>query len=305
MKIAILGAGAMGSMIAGYLVKKHDVILVDVWKEHIDEINKNGLRVRFKDEEQTVRPKATADPRDAKDSDLVIVFVKSIQTSAALERNKAMLGANTLVLSLQNGYGNDEDILKFVPKENIIMGTTDRAASMIAPGYVNNSGGQFIHIGPLGDDKSKAEQVAKAFGECGLNTDVSDRQHVQEIIWEKLMINCANNALVAIMDINTPQLAGEFLSDAFKMLMRESVEVAKAYGLPFDYETFVAKDNALLASLVKEARTSMWQDVHHKRRTEIDRMNGAIVRLGKAKGIPVGCNELIVHLVHSLEKRYV
>jgi 2-dehydropantoate 2-reductase len=305
MKIAILGAGAMGSMTAGYLVKKHDVILVDVWKEHIDEINKNGLRVRFKDEEQTVRPKATVDPRDAKDSDLVIVFVKSIQTSAALEQNKALLGADTLVLSLQNGYGNDEDILKFVPRENIIMGTTDRAASMIAPGYVNNSGGQYIHIGPLGDDKSKAELVAKAFGECGLNTDVSDRQHVQEIIWEKLMINCANNALVAIMDINTPQLAGEFLSDAFKMLMRESVEVAKAYGLPFDYETFVEKDNALLASLVKEAHTSMWQDIHHKRRTEIDRMNGAIVRLGKAKGVPVNCNELIVHLVHSMEKRYL
>jgi 2-dehydropantoate 2-reductase len=305
MKIAILGAGAMGSMIAGYLTKKHDVILVDVWKEHVDEIVKNGLRIRSGGEVTTVRPRATTNPSEAANSDLVIVFVKSIQTEDALEQNKAMLGKDTLVLSLQNGYGNDLDIVKFVPKENVIMGTTDRAASVLAPGFVNNSGGRYIHIGPLGDSLSKAEEVAKAFEECGLKTDVYDEAKVKEMIWDKLLINCANNALVAIMDINTPELAGEHLSDAFKMLMKECVAVARAHGLPFDEKTFIEKDNALLASLAKEARTSMWQDVHHKRRTEIDRMNGAIVKLGREKEIPTPCNELIVHLVHAIEKKYL
>jgi 2-dehydropantoate 2-reductase len=172
MKISILGAGAMGCMTAGFLVKHHEVCLVDVWKEHIDEINKNGLRVRFNGEVTTVWPKAVTDPEEAKGADLVIVFVKSIQTAEALERNRAMLGGKTLVLSLQNGYGNDQDIRQFVPEENIIMGTTDRAASVLGPGFVNNSGGRYIHIGPLGKDMGGAEKVAAAFRECGLDTDV-------------------------------------------------------------------------------------------------------------------------------------
>jgi 2-dehydropantoate 2-reductase len=304
MKISILGAGAMGCMTAGFLANKHEVKLVDIWKEHIDEINNNGLRVRFNGEVTTVHPKATTNPEEAKDADLVIVFVKSTQTAEALEKNKALLGNKTLVLSLQNGYGNDQDILKFVAKENIIMGTTDRAASVLGPGFVNNSGGRYIHIGPLGDDLSGAEKVAAAFRECGLDTDVYDSKHVNEMIWDKLIINCANNALVALMDINTPQLLEGYLSDSFMILLHEAVEVAKAHGLPFDEKTYIEKDEALLRSLSKEARTSMWQDVNKKRLTEIDRMNGAIVKVGREHGVPTPCSELIVNLIHALEKKY-
>ncbi|MDR3355460.1 MAG: 2-dehydropantoate 2-reductase [Synergistaceae bacterium] len=304
MKISILGAGAMGCMMSGFLVKHHEVCLVDVWKEHVDEINRNGLRIRFNGEVETVHPKAVTNPEDAKGADLVIVFVKSIQTADALERSKALLGGDTLVLSLQNGYGNDQDIKKFVPEKNIIMGTTDRAASVLGPGFVNNSGGRYIHIGPLGDDMSGAQRIAAAFRECGLDTDVYDSREVNAMIWDKLIINCTNNALVAILDINTPQLADEPLSDAFKMLLRESVDVARACGFPFEYDVYVEKDYALLKSLAKEARTSMWQDVNKKRRTEIDRMNGAIVKLGREKGVPTPCSEMIVHLVHAIEKNY-
>ncbi|MDR3337439.1 MAG: ketopantoate reductase family protein [Treponema sp.] len=305
MKISILGAGAMGCMAAGFLVKRHDVTLVDIWKEHIDAINKNGLRVRFQGEETTVHPKATTDPNEAKDADLVIVFVKSTQTAEALEKNRVLLGPHTLVLSLQNGYGNDQDIMKFAPKDNIIMGTTDRAASVLGPGFVNNSGGRYIHIGPLGEDMSGAEKVAAAFRECGLDTSVCDNKHVTEMIWDKLIINCANNALVALLDINTPLLLEEHLSDSFKMLLGESVKVARACGLPFEESVYVDKNIALLKSLSKEARTSMWQDVNKKRRTEIDRMNGAIVKLGREKGVPTPCSELVVHLIHAIENKYV
>jgi 2-dehydropantoate 2-reductase len=304
MKITILGAGAMGGMMSGFLTKRHDVCLVDVWREHVDEINRNGLKIRFKDEVETVRPRATTNPEDAKGADLVIVFVKSIQTESALRQNQALLGKDTLVLSLQNGYGNEEDILKFVPRDNIIMGTTDRAASVIGPGFVQNSGGQYVHIGPLGDDKSQAERVAEAFVECGLQTDVYDSRHVSEMIWDKLIITGSNNALVAALDINTPELAGDFLSDAFKLLLRESVQVARACGMPFDEETYIKKNMALIESLSKDAHTSMWQDVNKKRRTEVDRMNGAIVRLGREHGVPTPCNEMIVHIIHAIERRY-
>jgi 2-dehydropantoate 2-reductase len=305
LKITILGAGAMGCMMAGFLVKRHDVILVDVWKEHIEAINDKGLCIRFQGEETVVHPKATTDPEQAKGADLVIVFVKSIQTAEALEKNKAVLGDGALVLSLQNGYGNDQDILKFVPKNNIIMGTTDRAASVLGPGLVNNSGGRYIHIGPLGEDMSGAGKIAAVFRECGLDTDVYDAKHVNEMIWDKLIINCANNALVALLDINTPRLLQEHLSDSFKMLLSESVKVSRACGLPFEESVYVEKNIALLKSLSKEARTSMWQDVNKKRRTEIDRMNGAIVRLGREKGVPTPCSELVVHLIHAIENKYI
>lgn len=98
MKIAVLGAGSMGSLLGGFLSQKHEVHLVDIWRDHVDAINEKGLRVRINGEVHTFHPKATTDPEQAKDSDLVIVFVKSTQTADALAQNKALLGEKTIVL---------------------------------------------------------------------------------------------------------------------------------------------------------------------------------------------------------------
>lgn len=119
------------------------------------------------------------------------------------------------------------------------------------------------------------------------------------------MINVANNAIAAILDIPTSFLGtNHYANSAIKMSLHEAIQVAQAYGMPFEEEQYVDKIVKLLGTLAPEARTSMWQDVHRKRPTEIDRMNGVIAKLGKAKGIPTPCCDLITNLVHGLEGKY-
>lgn len=126
MKIAVIGAGAMGSLYGGYLSKvSSNVCLVDVWQQHVDVINSEGLCIEEKDGDVLVHPKAVSNVSEVGYVDLAIVFVKSILTGDALEKNRAILGPDTIVMSLQNGYGNVEQIAKYVDINNIIAGTCE------------------------------------------------------------------------------------------------------------------------------------------------------------------------------------
>ncbi len=305
MKIAILGAGAMGSLFGGYLAPKNDVTLVDIYKEHMDAVNKDGLRMRINGEVSTVRLKATTNPADAKGAELVIVFVKSTQTGDAIAKNLELFGDDSIVLSLQNGYGNDEDILKYIPRERVIMGTTGRAAAIIEPGFVNDNGGKDSHIGPLGADLAQAERIAKVLTESGLDAFACPFNEVLEMIWEKLLRNVAFNALTAALDIPTKFMSDDkYATILWKMILHEGVEVAIACGMPFTQQQFLDKVNAASVTLAPDHHTSMWQDMNKKRLTEIDKMNGIIVKKGAEKGIATPYNEFLVNFVHAVEGKY-
>lgn len=302
MKIAVIGAGAMGSLYGGYLSKAgQEVYLVDVWEEHIGQINRQGLVIEEADREITVYPKAVSHANEVGTVDLAIVFVKSVMTKNAMEENSALIGAETVVLSLQNGYGNVEEIERFVKRERIIAGTTAHGATMLSPGKIKHAGIGATHIGAVAKEGgNNVEAIAQVLQAAGFETDVSD--NVMKLIWDKLMINVGINALTVILNVQNGQLLDH---DESRMLMEAAVEeaisVANALGMDFDREETIQKVMTV-ARKTGENRSSMLQDVTNKRKTEIDTINGAIISEGKKQGIPTPVNMVLTNLIKIMEK---
>ncbi|MBP1745219.1 MAG: panE [Firmicutes bacterium] len=302
MKIAVIGAGAMGSLYGGYLSKvSEEVYLVDVWQQHVDAINKNGLIVEGKDRETVVYPKAVSSAEEIGYVDLALIFVKSTITGSALEKNKAILGPDTIVLSLQNGYGNVEQMAEYVNINNIIAGTTAHGSTMLAPGHIKHAGKGETHIGWVQKRKDgRIDSISDILSRAGFETIVSD--NVMELIWSKLIINVGINALSAILNLKNGEL---LIYDETKELMRmailEAVKTAKAAGIDFDEEEMVKKVMNI-AFATGENKSSMLQDILNKRKTEIDTINGAIVKVGVKHSVETPVNVVLTTLVKTLEK---
>ncbi len=299
MKIGIIGAGAMGSLYGGLLSKQNDVYLIDIWKEHIDCINRNGLKIVEDKVENIVYPKATTDSKLVPHLDLVIVFVKSIHTLKAIQSNQDIILDDTVVLSLQNGYGNTEDIETVVKRENIIVGTTSHGATLLGPGKIKHAGVGMTYIGAL-DEKSryKAEKIKGIMQNCGIDAEVSE--NILELIWSKLIINIAINPLTAILKIeNGKLLESSYSLDLMKDLVYESVSIAKEIGLNLEKDETLEKVKNV-ANNTYSNKSSMLQDILNKRETEIDKINGAVVKVGEKVGISTPINSTIVKLVKSM-----
>lgn len=306
MKIAVLGAGAMGSLFGGLLSEAgHEVWLVDIWEEHIRAINERGLVLTGASGQRTLRDlRAVTAAEEAGKADLVIVFVKSTSTEAAVKGACPLFGTDTLVLTLQNGLGNIERISSVVPISMIIAGTTAQGATVLGPGEIFHAGKGLTMIGELdGPPTPRVEKIARAFNEAGIETGVSD--NVVGLIWGKLLVNVGINALTAILRMKN----GEILNypeavEILEMAVKEATVVAMAKGITLPYEDPVShtKEIALATS---GNRSSMLQDVTNRRKTEIEMINGAIVREGEALGIPTPVNRVLVGLVRAMEERYL
>ena len=304
MKIAVLGAGSMGSLFGGLLSKKNDVYLVDMWKEHIDAVNSKGLKIEGKEQTELVRPKAACAAADVGVADLVIVFVKSTQTGQAIQDNRELFGENTLVLTMQNGLGNEDALLQHIPAKNIIMGTTQKSGSTVGPGHVRDNGGVYSHIGPLQGDADKAAAVAEALNQAGFATEVHDSKNVQRMIWDKLMVNVSGNAVSALMQVsNTVMLNNPCAWDTLTCILKEAVAVAKAHGFDFDADVYLERIKSLFISAPNH-KSSMTQDREHKRMTEVDMINGAIVKKAAEVGMEAPYSHMVVNMVHVMEAMY-
>ena len=305
MKITVMGAGAMGSVYGAYLsrVPGNQVYMLDVWREHVEAINANGLKIKDGAEDVIFPVKAACTAGEIGVSDLVIVFVKSISTAQAMADNRDLFGEKTIVMSLQNGYGNADDIAEFVPRDNIIIGTTSHGANVLGPGYIKHAGTGITAIGGLtGAGAVFAQNLAPIFTQAGFNVQVMD--NVMEIVWHKLFYSVGCNALTALLNVtNGTLLNSESSLSLMKELVYEAVEVANASGMRFD------KDKELehvrqVSKLTGENRSSMLQDVSNKRRTEIDKMNGIITKMGQDLGIETPANKTITALTRALEAFY-
>ena len=304
MKIAVLGAGSMGGLFGGYLSLKNEVYLVDLWKEHVEAINLDGLKIDEKDHTEITHPKATCNAEDVGVADLVIVFVKSTQTDQAIKENIALFGEDTLVLTLQNGLGNEEGLLKHIPAKNIIMGTTQKTASTLAPGHVRHNGGVYSYIGPLEGDIDKAKPIADALNAAGFVTEVYDSKNVQKMIWDKLMVNASGNAVSALMQVsNDTMLNNPYAWDCLVCILNEAVSVANAAGFAFEADAYLERIKKLFTSSPNH-KSSMTQDRENRRMTEVDKINGAIVKKARELGMEAPYNRLVVNMVHVMEANY-
>lgn len=302
MRLAIIGAGAMGSLFGGRLtLAGEEVWLLDTREDQINAICKNGLVICSDAGDSVVWPKATTNPYEIGLVDLVIIFVKSIDTCLAARTAQHLLKSDTAVLTLQNGYGNAEKLAAVLGREKIIVGTTAQGAMLLKPGRVMHSGTGDTHVGNLsGESTPCLWRLAAMLFQAGFPTYVDE--DVTALIWGKLVINVGINALTAITGLQNGRLADyEETKILVDKTVMEAVNVAEALGVRLPYPEPVAKVLAV-ARATAANRSSMLQDLTYQRLTEIDDINGAIVREGAKLGIDTQANYILTLLVKTFEK---
>jgi len=301
MKISVLGAGAMGCLFAGYLSKKNDVTLIDSYLPQVDAINKNGVKLIETDGSESVHKiKAVVSGEKNEKAELLIVFVKNTVTYEALKENIGLIDSETVVLTLQNGMGNDEEIKKLVDNSKILIGTTKHNSVNLGGGAVRHGGAGKTAIG--GENKSKLKEVVDNFNECGIETEASDS--VKKLIWDKLFVNLSVNSCTALMDSHIGFITeNKDMWEFAQGLIQEAVKVAKADCCEFDEEKVVSAVKHVCES-DGAGIASMCQDRHRKIKTEIDHINGAVVELGKKYGVETPLNYAMVKLIHAMEGTY-
>jgi len=304
LKIAIIGAGAMGSLFGAYLSEGgNEVHLVDVWREHVDAINRDGLRIKEEDKERTVFLRALTDPGELGPQDLVVLFVKSYHTADAIKKCTNLLGQSIPVLTLQNGFGNAEIIYEIVgQRAKVIAGTTAHGATVLGPGIIRHAGRGETVIGNYGENNDKlVHDIAGEFNRCLLETRVSN--NITGVIWGKLLVNVGINALTAICGVpNGKLLEIGGTRRLMQLLVSEGERVARARGVQLPYPDAWEKVQAV-ARATGSNRSSMLQDLERGRETEIDFINMAIVREGRKSGIPTPYNKFVSLLVKALEEK--
>jgi 2-dehydropantoate 2-reductase len=303
MNITIVGAGAMGSLFGALLAEGgHEVRLLDIWQEHVDAVNKKGLSVEREGKTRSVVLQASTDLRGVGKADLVIVFVKSSQTEKAAETGRSVLHKDGWVLTLQNGMGNVEAIARVVPASRILAGTTSHGATMLGPGMIRHAGVGPTVIGAwTGEDLSGAQKTAECLTRAGIETTVAD--DVRSVIWNKLLVNVGINAVTALTGIRNGQLldleSSRWIS---RTAVDEAVAVARKLGVR-------VRDDAVshvfrIAEATAANRSSMGQDVDHRRRTEIGAINGYIVKEAEKLGLPVPVNRTLSGLVETMQEHF-
>lgn len=304
MKIAIVGAGAMGCLYGAKLsaVPENEVFLIDVWKDHIEAINENGLQMEengaFLSYDQV---KGITNAEQAGSCDLAIVFVKSTLTRQAVQSNQAVFGPDTVALTLQNGLGNIDLIRAEIGDQNVIAGTTAHGATMLGPGKMRHAGSGKTIIGELsGKQTDRIEKISEVLNKAGLETEISD--NVIGLVWDKLLVNVGINALTGITKLQNGELLKHpEIEELLEEAVSEAQAVAAAKGIALSYDDPVAHTKAVCAATAAN-RSSMLQDVLNQKQTEIDMINGAIVREGAQAGIAAPVNLVLTNLIKFIQK---
>ncbi|MDD2928020.1 MAG: 2-dehydropantoate 2-reductase [Candidatus Omnitrophica bacterium] len=304
MKIAIVGPGAMGCLLAAFLSKlKEEIWILDYNKDRASRIMQGGITLEGISGQWQSNPKATAEVKDIGIADLVVICVKSYNTKEAITRAKALVGENTAVLTLQNGLGNVEIIAEAVGPDKVIGGVTNLGATLLDVARARHAGKGETVIGRI-DAKTTSgmRSIREIFNRAGLDTRIS--RDIKSLLWSKLIINIGINALTAITRLNNGKLT-EF--EGPRRIMREAVteaiRIAKRKRIKLIYDDPLAKVEAVCEATSGNV-SSMLQDILRKKRTEIDFINGVVVRLGQELSIPVPVNSILVDLVKTLETSY-
>jgi 2-dehydropantoate 2-reductase len=305
MKIAVIGPGAMGSLFSAAFARggKHEVWLLDKRRDRAAALAKSGVSVEGVSGQWEAKMKVTADPREIGPADMVMVCVKSYDTKEAVASAKPLLGPATSILTLQNGLGNIETIAETAGMDRVIAGVTNDGATLIRTGQVRHAGKGETVIGRI-DGKMPVEMraIREAFNKAGFQTRVS--QDIKGLIWSKLVINTGINALTALTRLPNGKLPEhEGTRAILRQAVTEAVKVAKRKRVKLQYDDPLAKVEAVCEATAGNI-SSMLQDVLRGKRTEIEYINGAIVRQAQELSIPAPVNTLLLELIKTIESSY-
>jgi 2-dehydropantoate 2-reductase len=294
--LLVIGTGAMASLFAGMLSASGlQVRMLGTWKEGIQAINNNGLRlIDERRKEFTYQVEATDNPDSCKGSQFAIVLVKSYQTELAAERLAACLNAGGVALTLQNGLDNHKALAQVLGEDRVASGVTTAGASMIDPGIVRMGGKGIISLKRDKKLEPLIDLLAKARFEVEIVPDP------EALIWGKLVINASINPLTALLRVPNGELVSNPSARRIMNLVTiESAEVAEALKINLPYLDPVSAVEAV-AQRTASNHSSMYRDILRGSQTEIDAINGAIVRVGEPTGVSVKYNRLLWLTVKAL-----
>ena len=307
--VVVLGAGAMGSLFGGLLAEGGlRVTLLDPWQEHINRIRQHGLKMVGFGGDRHIPLGATFDPHDIESADFVFVQCKANFNAAAASSIQHLFrdGSDTLAISFQNGLGNEEELAEYFGADRVLGGLTAQGANIEAPGVVRNHAELPSWIGEMtGEDSERSRELAAALSAAGLPTETSIK--ICEDIWRKLMANIAISAVSGITGLNIGQIFNQHLADDVSYAaLDEAVAVANAAGIQLTAE----ESRVILGKIAgpngtPENKSSLRVDIENERPSEIDYINGAVVKLAQRHSIPVPVNETLVKLVHGLQAHYL
>jgi len=302
MKIGIVGAGAMGSLFGGRLSQAgHEVLLFDINREHVEAIRRDGLIIEdlASGQREAVHPAATTKAEQLREVQILVIFVKSAATEAVARQFSQIAGKQTIAVTVQNGLGNEGILKRHFGAGRTAAGVTSQGATFLGPGQIRHAGRGPTHLCMSDRNNEKLKDFVGALNQAGLETDLE--ANIDDLIWSKLVINVGINALTALTGLANGRLL-EFPDTKALMadLVAEAVTVAEKRGVQLAYS-----DPLVMVYQVAEKtggnRSSMLQDFDRKRQSEIDFINGAIVREAEALGLEVPVNRVITRLVRVLD----
>lgn len=305
MKVAVVGAGAMGGVWAVRLASAgNQVTILDVAEEVVETINAGGLTVEGKDGTVSARVRATYDAAEIGPVDTVFFFVKANHTASAAELAAPLVEPSTTIVSLQNGWGNADVLAETYDPEQIVVGVTYNSATVSAPARVAHTGAGPTYVGPFADGAGidRAEVISGLMDEAGFETEATPK--VKTEVWKKLILNAATLPTAALTGLRAGELGEQGpMLELVDAVTEEAVQTARAQGYEIELVERVDQIHKTLEG-AGTGKASMLQDVEARRKTEVEVINGAVVRAAKENEVEVPLNEAMVALVGGLERSW-
>jgi 2-dehydropantoate 2-reductase len=292
-RITVFGAGGVGSLLGGLLSTKHEVTLIGR-RDHIQAVSRDGLRLTGT-VEGMFHPAARETAEGLGPQDVVLITVKAYDTDTAVREVAPLVGNHTLVASIQNGMGNAERLVRaFGPRS--MVGVPVLGATCLGPGGIQISGLKEVAIGSTVGQHGNSVRLSGLLEECGVPSRIS--ANIMSEVWSKAVVNASINPITALVGRENGSILRD---DSLRQLSRaaciEGAMAAEASGVdlgsdPFDRVMDVIRTTA-------GNRSSMLQDVERGKRTEIDEINGVLVRSGESKGLEMPVNRTLWALVRG------
>ena len=307
MKIGIIGTGAMGSIYASFFARNgFQVTCYDIWEDHINAINANGLRLSGASGDHIVHQiKATCEFNDLKDHDLYILATKGDSVGDAASKLSTLSLEKSIVLTIQNGLGAAERISKYMPTENVLLGVAQGfGASIQTPGHAHHNGMSMIRIGEInGGITERLNKVVKAWEKAGFTS--KGFEDIQQLIWEKFICNVAYSGPCSVFGKPIGEILAE--DDMKKISIGCALEARKIGDfkkINFSFED-TTKYVIDFGNKMPLSKPSMLQDVEAKRKCELSSINGMVVTLGKELNIDTPYNNVVTSIISAREKNYI
>ena len=306
MKIAIFGAGAMGSVYAGLMAEAgHETWAVDVWQDHIDTINRTGLRLEGASGNRVISGiQATTEAADVGVCDLYVLATKASGVGPAARVIAPLMGPDSMVITIQNGLGAGERIAQYMNTDKVLLGVADGfGASMVGPGHAHHNAMNLIRVGEMnGGLSERLERVTEVWQQAGFNAQAF--ADIDQLIWGKYICNVAFSGPCTVFDCTL----GELMADSVKWTIaqgcaREVQALGKAKNIKFSFDDPVEYITAF-GHKMPDARPSMLLDHHARRPSEVDAINGMAVQLGEELGIPTPYNAVLSAVIRDREREF-